>query len=232
MLHIQTVSPELLALVKQLMQDEKLNDFRLVGGTALALQIGHRKSVDIDLFSNKPFDAGSVRAHIDSNYPNAYSGHGYNTVTAQINDININLVAHQYPWLKPAVVEDGIRMASVEDIAAMKINAIHGIGNRPKDFADIYVLLNKMPLKDILQAHQQKYPETLPSLVKDSVRTFGQMNKAQEIKLIDKSVQWVEIKKRLKEAVKNPEKIFKKDIVSLLPKKRNNSNGHKQRPKL
>jgi hypothetical protein len=232
MLHVQTVSPELLALTRQFMQDEKFQDFRLVGGTALALQIGHRESIDIDLFSNRPFDASSLRDHINSNYPTEISGEINNGVSTRINGIQIDMIAHQYPWIKPPVVEDRIRMASPDDIAAMKRNAIYRNGNRRKDFVDIYILLGKMTLNEILLAHQQKYPDVISSISKESVRTFNRLEPGTKIKLLEKTVPWIEIKKRLNDAVKNPDKIFKPDLLSLLPKKRISTKGHKKKPRL
>jgi hypothetical protein len=198
MLSLETVSPELLALTKKLMQDEKLQNFRLVGGTALALQLGHRKSIDIDLFHNKPFDAQSVRDHINSKYSTSESAYTTNSVTTKINNIKVDIIAHQYPWLKPAVITEGVRMASINDIAAMKILAIIKSGDRQKDFADLYILLQKIPLNEIIKAYSAKYPDPIPWIAQQSVRTFDRVNPGTEITLFDKKISWEKVKGRLK----------------------------------
>lgn len=68
MLQIQTLAPATLQLLKRLMMDEELRVFRLVGGTALALQLGHRISVDLDLFTNRPFDEQLLREYMEREY--------------------------------------------------------------------------------------------------------------------------------------------------------------------
>lgn len=75
-----------------------------------------------------------------------------------VDDIKVDFVYYScYPWLAEVVLEDGIRLASTKDIAAMKINAIEGRGTR-KDFVDIYILLQHYSLKEILEFYKAKYP--------------------------------------------------------------------------
>ena len=59
------------------------------------------------------------------------------TVKGEIDDVQIDCIAHSYPWIKPFAVEEGVRLASLEDICAMKLNAIAGNGTRIKDFVDV-----------------------------------------------------------------------------------------------
>jgi hypothetical protein len=232
MLQLQTVSPELLALTKSLMNENNLNDFRLVGGTALALQLGHRQSIDIDLFSNRPFNFQLLREEIILKYSPEECKHANNGVSSRIHNIQVDIVTHEYPWLKPPILEGGIRMASIEDIAAMKMNATSGSGNRQKDFVDLYILLEKLSLNEISKAYQQKYPNAIPSIGKTSVGTFDHLKAKPKIKLLNKTIPWYIVKKRLKEVVLNPNKIFKPDLLSLLPKKNINPGIHKRKPKL
>src|SRR5450631_3629912 len=107
MFYRETVSPELLDLTSRLMQDEKLQDFLLVGGTALALQSGHRISIDIDLFTNKEFDAKALQGHIDDQYSPSQSQNFAGTVLCHIDNIKVDLILHRNPWIdKPVISGD------------------------------------------------------------------------------------------------------------------------------
>ena len=76
-----------------------------------------------------------------------------------LNEVKIDIVNYTYPWLDDVVYKDGIRLASPRDIAAMKITAIEGRGTK-KDFVDIYFLLKKYSLKNLLDFYSQKYPDS------------------------------------------------------------------------
>jgi hypothetical protein len=142
MLHEETVSEGTLALIRRMTQDEMLKDFTLVGGTALALQLGHRKSVDIDLFGSRDFDGGPIARHLESEYNAQIIGAVNNNVFAWVGEVRTSLITHKYPLIAPLVETDGVKMASLDDIAAMKLHAIFTSGQRSKDFADMYYLLD------------------------------------------------------------------------------------------
>ena len=136
-----------------------LSGTRLVGGTSLALQYGHRNSVDLDFFGSLNDDLIAFRGCLESlGHVNVYK----ETKSIRIYDLDgvkIDFVDYsRYPWLSDAIEEDGLRLASPKDIAAMKINAIEGRGSR-KDFVDIYYLLQHYSLNEILGFYQKKYPE-------------------------------------------------------------------------
>lgn len=124
MLHKESVTPELLELTKKLMADQYLKDFILVGGTALALQIGHRKSIDIDLFTQETFDKAQMADHLKNNYPSVETDVN-NPVDHYIGGIKVSAMTHAYPSEQPIIQTEGIRMASEKEIAAMKINCGH-----------------------------------------------------------------------------------------------------------
>lgn len=128
------------------------------GGTSLALQYGHLQSIDLDLFGQICFDSFEIRQVL--------SKIGRLTVVKETSDIKIyfldgikvDIVNYAYPWIDDAVEEDGLRLASDKDIAAMKINAIEGRGSK-KDFIDLYFLLKHYTLQEILDFYCRKYPE-------------------------------------------------------------------------
>ena len=159
MLSFQTVEPHTLELLRSLMALPLLSETRLVGGTSLALQYGHRNSVDLDFFGILDDDLLAFRDSLESiSHVNVIK----ETKTIRIYDIDgVKIVFvdySRYPWLTDAVEEDGLRLASPKDIAAMKVNAIEGRGTR-KDFIDIYFLLQHYSLNEILGFYQEKYPE-------------------------------------------------------------------------
>lgn len=109
----------------------------------MSLIIGHRISVDIDLFTDTEFEAEKLTLVLTANYRVDNLEIEKNTINWFIEDIKVDCIAHCYPWLKPAKEIEGIRLASIEDIAAMKINAIVQDGSLVKDYMDIYVMLKK-----------------------------------------------------------------------------------------
>ena len=158
MLSFRTIVPDTLELLKRLTQEPFLKDCRLVGGTALALQYGHRSSIDLDFFGSFEVD-GEEMFEILKHYGKVEKHKlSTNIRIFDINGIKVDIVNYSiYPWLEDSVEEDGLRLASPKDIAAMKINAIEGRGSK-KDFIDIYFLLQHFSLEKILDFYAKKYP--------------------------------------------------------------------------
>ena len=157
MLHKETIDAATLELLKRLMSDEHLQGFVLVGGTSLALQMGHRISVDLDLFTENEFGADGLREYLERNYHLQTDYLAFATVKGEIDGVQVDCIAHAYPWLKPFVLEEGIRLASLEDVCAMKLNAIAGNGTRIKDFVDVAYLSSSFSLQQMLDFYEEKY---------------------------------------------------------------------------
>ena len=151
MLHLSTVDSTTLELLKKLQSIPILHNTRLVGGTALALQIGHRKSVDLDFF-------GTVDASKDE-------------LTMALEQIGSLVVLKESPHIHIYQLMQGIRMASLRDIAAMKITAIIGRGTK-KDFIDIAFLLQRFSINKILDFYSQKYPDGSTFMAMKSLAYF------------------------------------------------------------
>jgi len=134
-----------------------LKDFWLAGGTALALQAGHRTSDDMDLFTQQDFDTNQLLEYLESNYHFKLEYSSRNTLRGVIGNSNLDLIAHKYPLSGNCITVEGIRLLSIEDIAAMKLNAIAGDGTRAKDFIDIYFILKQFTLSRILDFYSTKY---------------------------------------------------------------------------
>ncbi len=157
-LFYNTISKNMLELIKALMDLPCLRSFYLVGGTALALQIGHRESIDIDLFSCAPFDASLQAVNLKRSFSVDQIELAENSLSLFINSIKIDIITHSYPWLSDPVITDNLRLASLKDIAAMKLNAISGRG-LIKDYLDVYFLLEHYSLSEMINLFELKYPE-------------------------------------------------------------------------
>lgn len=159
MLHKETVEPATLGLISKFLADSRFHNFYLVGGTALSLQIGHRISLDIDLFTRNQFDTTEMTDYLEKNYGFELQFMHHNTLKGFIKGIFVDMIQHDYPWIGDPVKEDGIIMASPTDIAAMKLNAISGNGTRVKDFVDVYFLLKKYSFDELIGFYKEKYAE-------------------------------------------------------------------------
>jgi hypothetical protein len=190
------------------MSDEVFNDFNLVGGTALSLKLGHRRSIDIDLFTNKDFDAKSIKLHLEDHYNVEKVQTLKNGVFGLVSNIKVDLLAHQYPAIKPIEVVEGIRMLSLDDIGAMKLYAIIQNGTRLKDFIDVHFLLEHRSFSKLTDALMSKYPEVNKPMASAALLYHNDIDFTIPIKLIKGEVQWNKIEERLREAVTNNNKIF------------------------
>ena len=208
MLHKETIDAATLELLKRLMGDERLQGFELVGGTSLALQMGHRISIDLDLFTEIEFEADELREYLERNYHLQTDYQAFATVKGEVEGVQVDCIAHAHPWLKPFVVEEGIRLASLEDICAMKLNAIAGNGTRIKDFVDVAHLSSRFSLEQMLKFYEEKY-QANPLMPLKGIVYFADINKNAPIKMANgKPLDWKSIEKRLLAMEKFPQKVF------------------------
>jgi len=171
MLHYETVEQGTLELLKKLQTIEMLKGTRLVGGTSLALQIGHRKSIDLDLFGLIDYEEDDLDSQLEKIGNVTLLKKTKNIRIYIIDNVKVDIVNYEYGWLLPAIEEDGIVLAQKEDIAAMKINAVIGRGTK-KDFIDIAYLLQIYTLSDILRFYFNKYPDASIFLASKSLAYY------------------------------------------------------------
>ena len=201
MLHYEAIDLPTLATLKRLLQIELFSELRLVGGTSLALQIGHRKSIDIDLFGVLEADEISV-AEALKEFNSVKRIHKTEHISIySIEGVKVDIVNYPYPWLGPAMESDGIRLAQKEDIAAMKLSAIAGRGTK-KDFVDISFLLQHYTLGQMFDFYMQKYHDGSEFMVLKSLSFFGDAEKEQDpIMLLEQD--WAATKAHILQTVKN-----------------------------
>lgn len=170
-LYYNTISPVLMNALKKLMREEAFEGFRLVGGTALALQLGHRISVDIDLFTDMEYGSMNLNAmkaslqraflHVEDLEKLETVAPGY-TLYCGENDSEIVKVDLFYtdPFLFPPIIDGDLRIANSRDIAAMKILAISN-ASRGKDYWDIHELMNNYSLNEMLSLATERFPYSI-----------------------------------------------------------------------
>ncbi|MFW0718331.1 nucleotidyl transferase AbiEii/AbiGii toxin family protein [Pedobacter sp. N23S346] len=152
------------------MQAAELKDFRLVGGTALSLYLGHRLSVDIDLFTDAPYrsiDFDCIEQYLLKQYKyvqgdfggNPGMGKSYLVGTDRNNAIKLDLYYAMDPFFQDYVIHDDVRMATVEEIIAMKVDVILR-GGRKKDYWDLHQLLENYTIDQMIDLHQKRFEWT------------------------------------------------------------------------
>ena len=171
MLYLETVESSTLELLKKLQRLPVLEQTRLVGGTALALQLGHRKSIDLDFFGTVDCEAEYLRESIAGIASLTILKESPHIHIYIVDGIKVDIVNYKYPWLDDVVLEQGLRLASVSDIAAMKITAIIGRGTK-KDFIDIAFLLHHFSLEEILHFCAAKYNDSSVFMAMKSLAYF------------------------------------------------------------
>ena len=201
MLQSQTVESNTLELLKSLMQKEYLNSFVLVGGTALAVQLGNRESIDLDLFSNIDFASNELLTSLLNDYQIIVNNQLSQTLITTINYVKVDFIKFHYPFIRPFLVIENIRMASLEDIAAMKLDAITGRGSK-KDFYDLFFLLQHYSIDELFSFYTEKYPHQTTFHVARSLTYFDDADIQPSPIVFDKTITWETVKQKIISVIK------------------------------
>jgi hypothetical protein len=203
MLRYDTVEPGTLELLKQLMDIPELGNFYLAGGTALALYRGHRKSIDLDLFSTANFTNADVVQVLEKHFPSfTYSNPNSSVgVFSFINDIKVDLVNHHhFQWISEPTLLDGIRLVGIADIMAMKIAAIMNRAVK-KDFWDISELLTDHTIDALIDSYDKKYPNQRLLISAPQAMTYFKEAEDSEDPVSLKGQTWASVKDLIQEKV-------------------------------
>ena len=199
MLHYETIYPNTLELLKKIQSLDMFKESRLVGGTALALQLGHRVSIDLDFF-------GKIDAPLEDIVFELSSFASVSPISASkmmrfliVDGIKVDIVNYPYPWIDSPVVENGVTLAGIQDIAAMKLSAITNRGTK-KDFIDYYYLLKTYSLKELLDLYVRKFSDAQLFTAIKSL-TYFQDAEADPMPRMTKNLDWENVKKSIVDTV-------------------------------
>jgi predicted nucleotidyltransferase component of viral defense system len=196
MLYKDSVTSGTLDLLKSLSEEDLLSEFFLVGGTSLALQIGHRKSIDLDFFSSSGFDSDQIQNLLIHKYEIQIDYLAKHTISGQIKNIKVDFISHQYPQLAAIKTVEGFRLADPKDIAAMKLNAVCNRGSK-KDFVDIFYLMEHFALKELIHYYQQKYNQSNSVMVLKSLFYYDDAELDPEPVYLKDPLNWDEVKSKI-----------------------------------
>jgi hypothetical protein len=197
------LEPGTYALLKRLGGVLAGDGFFLVGGTALAIQIGHRRSIDLDFFTRESFDPDGILEALSAAIPPyriVVGGRAAHTLNLTLCEIKVDLIRYSYPLLEPLIEADGYTLLALPDIAAMKLAAITNRGSK-KDFVDIYFLLNRYSIQELLGFYQRKFPDHDSFFVIRSLAYFEDAEMEPE-PLMLQIADWNTVKHTVEEAVR------------------------------
>lgn len=167
--HWETVSPHMRRIIEFVGSQPFADRFYLAGGTALALQLGHRVSIDLDFFSEtdelEQVSRQEIITTLSRQFPLEVDEGGLASLLINVQGSYVGFFGYSYPLLATTHTLSGVRLANLLDIGLMKMDALAGRGSR-KDFYDLYFIGQQIALEDLLARGQDKYPY---------VRDFGMM---------------------------------------------------------
>lgn len=204
MLHLETIESGTFSVLKKLMASPELQDFYLVGGTALSLMYGHRTSIDLDLFTTSKFDNQFIIDALKAEFGQSFTMEdkpAFFGIFCFIDGVKVDIVRFPHPQIRPTIEIDGIRMYAAEDIVAMKVQAILGRGKK-KDFWDIAELLEHFTVKDFITFHKEKYStQNLYITVPQAITYFDDAEDSEDPKSL-KGQTWKSVKKTIQSKVR------------------------------
>jgi hypothetical protein len=201
MLQSATIYPRTLAILKQLMSIPTLQQFNLVGGTALSLQIGHRISIDLDLFSNQDFNNSAIIQTLEPLGELTVLVDNPPFLQMRLNDIKLDFLKYPYPFIQNYTEIEGVRLVSIENIGTMKLNAVARRGAK-KDFFDLYFMLERYTLAQLIEQFKQSLPHVDPFHVVKSLTYFDDADKEPNPEMLIK-VSWTTVKKTIENKVES-----------------------------
>ena len=214
MLQKKSVGDPLWNILTDLQKDITFEKYFLVGGTALSLQLGHRISYDIDLFTRENLDKEQIFDFLNRNYNGKYQIHNIQNIILQISidEIKVDLVKYDYDLIEGIKKEEGIKYLGKKDISAMKLMAVANRGDQAKDFIDIYYLLKEITINNMFEYYKIKYKQNDINPIKRSLIYFDDITESNwlSVNLLNEEI---DIKK-IKQKIISEMNIYNKNIIS------------------
>jgi hypothetical protein len=186
-------------VLRKIRETQVLENFYLAGGTALSLILGHRKSIDLDFFSSSFPKFEILVAKLKTLNPKVIN-QDKGTLDLYIDDVKVSFLEYKYPLVGDFLEFDQVKVASLEDIACMKLSAISSRGSK-KDFIDLYFILQRFSLGELLTLFKKKFKgvDYQMSHILKSLVYFEEAEKQPDPEfLVD--VDWNEVRKALEDS--------------------------------
>ena len=201
-LHWNTITPAMRAVWTGFAKSELSKEFYLAGGTALALQLGHRFSVDLDFFSQTQDDIPALMEplrHALKEFFPILSDSAWGNLVFLANNVRVGFYGYGYELVEPLRQAEGIALASVTDIGLMKLDALLARASR-KDFHDLYVICQRINLRELLDLAPRKYPSVrdFEAQVTRHMISFERAEQESPVPLIEQ-VEWETVKEWFRE---------------------------------
>jgi hypothetical protein len=212
----ESVREPLWNLLKELQDSEVFINYFLVGGTALCLQLGHRMSDDIDLFTRQDINKDEILDFFNKNYNGKYQIINNQNIILQlmVNEVKVDMVKYDYELIENIKTDNGIKYLGKKDIAAMKLMSIANRGDQAKDFIDIFYLLKEISLEEMFEYYKQKYKQNDISPIKRSLIYFDDVteNNWLSVKLLHDELSIKNIKQKITDDLNT----YNKNIIGII----------------
>jgi predicted nucleotidyltransferase component of viral defense system len=200
-MHPEAINQKTKRVFFKISQADFIKDFYLAGGTALAIHLGHRESIDLDFFSEKEISPAKIKNELSRLGAFVLISEEEGTIHGMLDEVKVSFFYYPYQVLFPLIDFESIKLADERDIASMKIDAISSRGSK-KDFVDLYFLLQKYSLKELLELFEKKYSQIefnqlhiLKSLI------FFEDAEIEPEPIMLKKASWKDIKNKIKKVV-------------------------------
>lgn len=201
-MYSETINSKTKRVLEKIGNSLLARDFYLAGGTALALQFGHRQSIDLDWFSEQDFLNEKIKKNLAllGNFKLLSEEKG--TIHGTLNEIRVSFFYYNYSLLFPLIKFGGINLADERDIAALKIDAISSRGSK-KDFIDLFFLLEKYSLIELIDFFEKKYKDIEYNKL-HIFKSLVYFNDAENepMPIMVKKAEWETVKEKIKAEVK------------------------------
>ncbi|HXB40115.1 MAG TPA: nucleotidyl transferase AbiEii/AbiGii toxin family protein [Bacteroidia bacterium] len=197
MLQTDAVPAGTMDILEFLAKQPCLQDFYLGGGTSLALQIGHRLSVDLDFFTSHKKNINDIEYEllfIEGIKINARSNYALFT---EFRGVKVDILNYPYKFISEPIKYNGITLCGKDDICAMKLKTVMNRGAK-KDFYDIYFLLQEYSFTKMMELFEKKYANIEPNAIIRSLTYFEDAEEQENpVLLKEVSLSWEKVKQTI-----------------------------------